>query len=88
MAGLKLSAIGLLLGVCLLMPLAVQGQTIEPTAGAVQGTVFWSANDPTSVSDVKIVLYGDTIIISTVSDPEGKFNFSDLEPGVYFLQVT
>lgn len=81
-------AVLLLLGVSVLMPLAVQAQSAEPAAGAVQGTVsIADDNDPIAVSGARVVIYGETEVTSTVTDREGKFSFSGLAPGVYFLEA-
>jgi hypothetical protein len=52
--------------------------------------VFLGAPDePLCRPGAKVTLYGDTGVISTITDRDGKFSFSDVEPpGVYFLQAS
>jgi len=53
----------------------------------MQGTVFSGAPDE-PLYRAKVTLYGDTGVISTITDRDGKFSFADVEPGVYFLQAS
>jgi hypothetical protein len=56
----------------------------------MQGTVSSGAPDePLYRLGAKVTLYGDTGILSTVTDRDGNFCFTDVEPpGVYFLQAS
>ena len=56
----------------------------------MQGPVFLGAPDePLYRPGAKVILYGDTGVISTITDRDGKFSFADVEtPGVYFLQAS
>ena len=86
--GFKLRIILLLFSVSLLYPLTSPAQAIQPTAVAIEGTVSTAGDtDPIPVSGAKIVLYGETGAISTVTDVEGKFSFTGVAPGTYFLRA-
>jgi hypothetical protein len=76
----------LLLGMALFMPVGGHAQTPKPTSGAVQGTVLVE-NDAVPVSEVRIFVFGETSVTSTLSDCEGKFSFPQLAPGVYSVEA-
>jgi hypothetical protein len=78
----------LLLASCLVVPCGLAAQATTTTTSRLQGTVFLGAhNEPTP--GTKVTLYGDTGIVSTFTDRDGKFSFADVEPpGVYFLQAS
>src|SRR5215467_11941216 len=79
----------LLLGICLLAPCGLAAQDTIATTSRMQGTVFSGAPDePLYRPGAKVTLYGDTGVISTITDRVGKFSFADVEPGVYFLQAS
>jgi len=80
----------LLLGICLLAPCGLAAQDTTATTSRLQGTVFSGAPDePLYRPGAKVTLYGDTGVISTITDRDGKFSFADVEPpGVYFLQAS
>jgi|SRR5215471_4387022 len=77
-----------LLGMCLLIPWELAAQAAEPARSHLQGFVFsGGSNEP--AAGAKVTLYGDTGVISTITDPDGKFSFADVEPpGLYFLQAS
>lgn len=79
-----------LLGTCLLAPCWLAAQDATATTSRMQGTVFSGAPDePLYRPGAKVTLYGDTGVISTITDRDGKFFFADVEPpGVYFLQAS
>src|SRR5262252_4093495 len=79
-----------LLGTCLLTPCGLAAQDTTATTSRMQGTVFSGAPDePLYRPGAKVTLYGDTGVISTITDRDGKFSFADVEPpGVYFLQAS
>lgn len=88
MAGFNFRAVLLLLSFSLLNAVALQAQVIQPTAGAMQGTVsIAGGTDQTPVSGATIAVFGEASVISTVSDREGKFSFSGLAPGIYVLEA-
>ena len=78
-----------LLGICLLTPCGLAAQDTTATTSRMQGTVFSGAPDePLYRPGAKVTLYGDTGVISTITDRDGKFSFADVEPGVYSLQAS
>ena len=88
MIGCNFRAVLLSLSFSLLNAVALQGQAIQPTAGAMQGTVSIAGEtDQTPVSNAVIAVFGETSVGSTVSDREGKFSFSGLAPGIYVLEA-
>ena len=78
------------LGICLLAHCGLAAQDTTATTSRMQGTVFSGAPDePLYRPGAKVTLYGDTGVISTITDRDGKFSFADVEPpGVYFLQAS
>jgi hypothetical protein len=76
-------------GMCLIIPYWAAAQcTPEPTA-LVKGTVsLGSRNERDYVSGAKIIVQGDLMTLSAVTDHEGKFGFSNLEPGTYTVEAT
>lgn len=82
------TALLLCLGICLVAPCGLAAPATTITTSRLQGTVFLGAsNEPTP--GAKVTLYGDTGTLSTVTDRDGNFSFTDVEPpGVYFLQAS
>jgi hypothetical protein len=80
----------LLLGICLLTPCGLPAQDTTATTSRLQGTVFSGAPDaPLYRPGAKVSLYGDTGIISTITDRDGKFAFTNIDPpGIYFIEAT
>src|SRR5215831_10339795 len=77
-----------LLGICLLTPCGLAAQDTTATTSRMQGTVFSGGPDE-PLYRAKVTLYGDTGVISTITDRDGKFSFADVEPPwVYFLQAS
>ena len=88
LVGFNFRAVLLLLTFSLLNAVASQAQALQPTAGAMQGTVsIAGGTDQTPVSGATIAVFGETSVSSTVSDREGKFSFSGLAPGIYVLEA-
>ena len=88
--GLRLAAIVLLLvGSCLLIPRRADAQcTPEPTT-IVRGTVYLDASDvPPYAPGAKVIVRDEFTIVSAVTDREGKFRISNLEPGIYTVETT
>jgi hypothetical protein len=79
----------LLTGICLLVPCCLAAQVTTNRSSDLQGAVFLGApNDWLYAAGAKVTLYGDTGIVSTVTDQDGRFVFSNIgPPGIYFLQV-
>ena len=62
--------------------------TPEPVT-TVRGMVTLDSYDkPESVAGVTVSLQGDYMIVSAVTDREGKFHFVNLEPGTYLVEAT
>src|SRR5215469_3124827 len=80
----------LLLGICLLAPCGLAAQDTIATTSRMQGTVFSGAHDePLCRPGVKVSLYGDTGVISTITDQDGTFAFTNIDPpGIYFIEAT
>ena len=88
--GLRVAAIVLLLvGSCLLIPRRADAQcTPEPTT-IVRGTVYLDASDvPAYARGAKVVVRDEFTIVSAVTDREGKFRISNLNPGIYTVEAT
>ena len=88
--GFTLTAIALLLvGSCLLIPRRADAQcTPEPTT-IVRGTVYLDASDLSAYAPgAKIVVRDEFTIVSAVTDREGKFRISNLDPGIYTVEAT
>jgi len=86
----RLTAILLLLvGSCLIIPSVADAQcTPEPTT-VLKGAVFLEAPDaPAYVQGAKVIVQSEFLILSAVTDREGKFHFSNLDPGTYTVEVT
>ena len=89
MTGLGLRIAVLSVGMCLIIPYRVQAQCTPEPATVVKGTVFMETPDqPAAVSGAKIIILSDFMILSAASDREGKFSFSNLEPGTYTVEAT
>ena len=80
----------LLTGFCLLVPCCLAAQAAATRSSDLHGTVFSGTPDePLYAAGAKVALYGDTGVVSTVTDQDGKFIFTNIAtPGIYFLQVT
>ena len=88
LVGFNFRAALLLLTFSLLNAAASQAQAVQPTAGAMQGTVsIAGGTDQTPVSGATIAVFGETSVSSTVSDREGRFSSSGLAPGIYVLEA-
>ena len=90
MVGLSVRATVLLVVcMCLMTPHGKEAQCTSGQTTVVQGTVFLETpDDPASAPGAKVIVQGDFLIVSTITDREGKFRFSDLEPGSYTVKAT
>ena len=77
-----------LLGICLLIPWELAAQAAKPAPSHLQGSVFSGApNEP--AAGAQVTLYGDTGVLSTVTDQHGTFAFTNIDPpGIYFIEAT
>jgi hypothetical protein len=76
-------------GMCLIIPHRAAAQCIPEPTTLVKGTVsLGSRNERDYVSGAKIIVQGDLMTLSAVTDHEGKFGFSNLEPGTYTVEAT
>jgi len=88
--GLRVMAIVLLLvGSSLLIPSMADAQcTSEPTT-VVTGTVYLDASDlPAYAPGAKVIVWGEFLVLSAVTDREGKFHLSNMDPGIYTVEAT
>jgi hypothetical protein len=77
-----------LIGMCLIMPYGAGAQCAPEPVTGVQGMVFQEgADQPAAVAGAKIIIQGDFMILSANTDHEGKFSFSNIEPGTYIVEA-
>ena len=87
--GLSLRIAVLSLGLCLIIPYRAAAQCTPEPITVVKGTVFLETpNQPASVPGATIIIQGDLIMLSANTDREGKFSFSNIEPGTYTVEAT
>ena len=88
--GLRVAAIVLLLvGSCLLIPRRADAQCIPEPTTIVRGTVYLDASEvPAYPPGAKIIVRDEFTIMSAVTDREGKFRISNLEPSIYTVEAT
>ncbi len=61
----------------------------QETSSAIQGRILAKVNAPAEASTVILLKYRDSSIVSsTVSDKNGRFQFSRLQPDTYLLLVS
>lgn len=87
--GFRLKAIVLLLvGSCLIIPSMADAQCVPEPTTVVKGTVFLEApGEPARAQAAKVIVQGDFLILSAVTDRDGKFTFSNMEPGTYTVEA-
>ena len=78
-----------MLGIRLFAPCGLAAQATTTAASHLQGTVFSGVPEkPQYASGAKLTLYGDTGTVSTVTDQNGKFAFTNVEPPeIYFIEA-
>ncbi len=67
---------------------SLAGQNLE-TKSQIQGTA--SVSDSTGqsyIANAKVTLGGSTVTMGTETDESGKFEFRDVQPGTYTIEVT
>ena len=81
-----------LLFLCLtvfLFPMHSFAGQISETNGQIQGTAFVSDSTGQSyIANAKATLEGPTATVETETDESGKFEFRDVQPGTYTIEVT
>ena len=81
-----------LLFLCLtvfLSPMHSFAGQISETNGQIQGTAFVSDSTGQSyIANAKATLEGPTATVETETDESGKFEFRDVQPGTYTIEVT
>lgn len=76
-------------GMCLIIPCTAAAQCTPEPITVVKGTVFLEApNQRAAVPGAKIIVQSDFIVLWANTDHEGKFSFSNLEPGTYTVEAT
>ena len=67
---------------------SLAGQS-SATKGQIQGTAFVSDSTGQSyVANAKVILQGPTVTMGTEADEGGKFEFRDVQPGTYTMEIT
>ena len=74
-------------GTCLLIPYGTQAQCSPEPTTVVQGTAILETPDQTAPG-AKVTVQGEFLIVSAITDREGTFRFSNLEPGTYTVEAT
>lgn len=74
-------------GICLLIPCGTEAHCAPERTTVVQGTTLLEAPDGPA-QGAKVTVQGDYLIESAVTDRDGKFRFSNLEPGTYMVEAT
>jgi hypothetical protein len=90
MIGFRLRAIVLLLvGSCLIFLSTADARcAFEPTT-VLKGTVILEApGEPAYVQGAKVIVRGEFLILSAFTDRDGKFRFSNMEPGTYTVEAS
>ena len=74
---------------CLIIPYTVAAQCTPEPITVVKGTVFLETPDqPAPVPGATIIIQLDFTTLSANTDSEGKFRFSNIEPGTYTVEAT
>lgn len=74
-------------GVCLMIPYGTEAQCTPEPSTAVQGTAVLGTPDRPAPG-AKVTVQGDFLIVSAITDRDGNFRFSNLEPGTYTVEAT
>ena len=74
---------------CLIIPYTAAAQCTPEPITVVKGTVIMeSPNQPAAVPGAKIIVQSDFMMLAANTDHEGKFSFSNIEPGTYTVEAT
>jgi hypothetical protein len=76
-----------MLAMCLLLPYRTQAQCSPEPTTVVQGTAFWESPDGPAAG-AKVIVQGDFSIVSAITDREGRFRITNLDPGTYTIEAT
>ena len=77
-----------LVGGSLIRPSQADAQCASEPATVVTGAVFLEIpGEPIYVQGAKVIVQGEFLILSAVTDHDGKFRFSNLEPGTYVVEA-
>lgn len=90
MIGFRLRAIVLLLvGSCLIFLSTADAQCASEPTTVLKGTVILEApGEPAYVQGAKVIVQGEFLILSAVTDRDGKLRFSNVEPGTYTVKAS
>jgi hypothetical protein len=90
MVGFRSRAIVLLLvGSCLIFLSMADAQCASEPTTVLKGTVILEApGEPAYVQGAKVIVQGEFLILSAVTDRDGKFRFSNMEPGTYTVKAS
>ena len=88
--GFRLTAIVLLLvGGYLIIPSMADAQCTSDPTTVLNGTVFLEApGEPAYVQGAKVIVQGEFLTLSAVTDRDGRFRLSNMEPGTYLVEAT
>lgn len=81
----------LLVGIGVTMARGVEAQCAPPpeTTGIVAGAVFLEEpGESLYVPGAEVLGQSDTMVLFSVTDQEGKFRLSNMEPGTYIVEAT
>ena len=62
--------------------------TSEPTTSLKGSVLLDGPGEPAHAQGAKVVIQGDFLILSAVTDRDGNFRFSNMEPGTYTVEAT
>ena len=79
----------LLLGSSLIFLSTANAQCAPEPTTVLKGTVSLEAQgQPAHVQGAEIIVEGDFLILSAVTDRDGTFSFSNLDPGTYTVEAS
>jgi len=79
----------LMVGICLIIPSMADAQCASEPITVLKGSVSLEApGEPANVQGAKVIVQGEFLMLSAVTDRDGKFRFSNMEPGTYTVEAT